>query len=136
MLCSFICFNPNQSGGDIGFERIQSSLTVNRETTKAASNNLLGERRWNQVEAAPAGACFREWIVQAILLLVCLFAGAQQRQEAPPGPAATRAPKTSPATEAILSSYEGQKVTGIQIAGQPDAKTSDYASLSAQHAGE
>lgn len=72
----------------------------------------------------------------ALLPFVCLLAGAQQQKEAPPEPAASQAPKTAPATAAILSSYEGQKVTGIQIAGQPDAKTSDYASLFVQHEGE
>ncbi|WP_446743015.1 POTRA domain-containing protein [Silvibacterium acidisoli] len=70
------------------------------------------------------------------LPVVCLVAHAQQQKTAPAGSARSQAPKTAPETAAILSSYEGQKVTGIQIAGQPEAKTSDYASLFVQHEGE
>ena len=45
-------------------------------------------------------------------------------------------PKTSPQTTEILPSYEGQNVTTIEIAGQPDLRTRDFASDIAQHAGE
>lgn len=45
-------------------------------------------------------------------------------------------PKTSPQTADILPSYEGQKVTTIEIAGQPDFRTSQFESSFAQHAGE
>ena len=45
-------------------------------------------------------------------------------------------PKTSPQTAAILPSYEGQNVTTIEIAGQPDLHTSQFASSFSQHAGE
>ena len=45
-------------------------------------------------------------------------------------------PKTSPQTADILPSYEGQKVTTIEIAGQPNMRTSQFASSFSQHAGE
>ena len=45
-------------------------------------------------------------------------------------------PKTSPQTIDILPSYEGQNVTTIEIAGQPDLRTSQFASSFSQHAGE
>ncbi|MEO7003840.1 MAG: POTRA domain-containing protein [Acidobacteriaceae bacterium] len=41
-------------------------------------------------------------------------------------------PKTSPQTQQILASYEGQNVTAIQIAGRPDLKTSQFAPLFVQ----
>jgi outer membrane protein insertion porin family len=44
--------------------------------------------------------------------------------------------KTSPQTVDILPSYEGQNVTAIEIAGQPDLRTSQFASDFSQHAGE
>lgn len=48
----------------------------------------------------------------------------------------SQAPQTGPATLQLLSSYEGQNVTGIEIAGRPDSNTSQYAPLFVQHAGE
>ena len=45
-------------------------------------------------------------------------------------------PKTSPQTIDILPSYEGQNVTTIEVAGQPDLRTSQFASSIAQHSGE
>ena len=45
-------------------------------------------------------------------------------------------PKTAPATERTLSSYEGQNVTAVEIAGRPDLLSTQYSSLFAQHAGE
>ena len=45
-------------------------------------------------------------------------------------------PKTAPATQQILCSYEGQQVTSIEIAGRPDLDTSKLLPLMQQHAGE
>ena len=45
-------------------------------------------------------------------------------------------PKTAPASQAILSSYEGQKVTAVEIAGRPNLDTSKLLPLLPQHAGE
>jgi outer membrane protein insertion porin family len=45
-------------------------------------------------------------------------------------------PKTAPATASILSSYEGQNVTAIEIAGRPDLDSSKLTPLFQQHAGE
>lgn len=44
-------------------------------------------------------------------------------------------PKTAPQTEEVLSSYEGQKVTGVAIAGRPDATTAHYESVFVQKSG-
>ena len=55
---------------------------------------------------------------------------------APTAPvSAKQAPKTAPATQQILGSYEGQNVTSIEIAGQPDQKTSDFESVFVQKSG-
>jgi outer membrane protein insertion porin family len=45
-------------------------------------------------------------------------------------------PKTAPASQAILSSYEGQNVTAIEIAGRPNLDTSKLLPILQQHAGE
>ncbi len=45
-------------------------------------------------------------------------------------------PKTAPQTQAILSSYEGQTVTAVEIAGRPDLDTSKLMPLLEQHPGE
>ena len=45
-------------------------------------------------------------------------------------------PKTAPATASILSSYEGQNVTAIEIAGRPDLDTSKLTPLLQQRVGE
>ena len=45
-------------------------------------------------------------------------------------------PKTSPQTIDILPSYEGQNVTTIEIAGQPDLLTSQFASSISQNTGK
>jgi outer membrane protein insertion porin family len=45
-------------------------------------------------------------------------------------------PKTAPASQAILSSYEGQNVTAVEIAGRPNLDPSKLLPLLPQHAGE
>jgi outer membrane protein assembly factor BamA len=45
-------------------------------------------------------------------------------------------PKTAPQTQAILSSYEGQTVTAVEIAGRPNLDTSKLIPLLEQHPGE
>ena len=45
-------------------------------------------------------------------------------------------PKTSPQTMQILSSYEGQIVNSIELAGRPDVDTEHYAQSLIQRAGE
>jgi outer membrane protein insertion porin family len=45
-------------------------------------------------------------------------------------------PKTAPQTQAILSSYEGQTVTAVEIAGRPNLDTSKLMPLLQQHQGE
>jgi outer membrane protein insertion porin family len=64
------------------------------------------------------------------VLVLCTASGAQT----PSQPA--QLPKTAPASQAILSSYEGQNVTAVEIAGRPNLDTSKLLPLLQQHAGE
>ena len=66
---------------------------------------------------------------------VCLLAAACCRalgQQA--AAAADQTPESTPATEQILSSYEGQNVSSIEIAGRPDLNRSQFAAVFAQQA--
>ncbi len=66
-------------------------------------------------------------LLTALYLAACAQGFAQSQNSTP---------KTSPQTEQILASYEGQNVTAIEIGGRPDLKTSQFAALFVQKAGE
>lgn len=51
-------------------------------------------------------------------------------------PASAQSPKTAPQTSQILSSFEGQNVSVVEIAGHPEYNAKDFASLFVQRAGE
>ena len=70
------------------------------------------------------------WIKVLVTILGCITPLSIVAQ------AKSETPKTSPQTKDILPSYEGQNVTAIEIAGQPDLRTSQFASSISQHAGE
>jgi outer membrane protein insertion porin family len=53
-----------------------------------------------------------------------------------PKQASNQVPKTAPGTEQILASYEGQKVSSIELAGRPDLTANQFAGSFALHAGE
>ncbi len=53
-----------------------------------------------------------------------------------PPQASSQVPKTPPGAAQLLSSYEGQNVTAIEIAGRPELNTSQFASLFSQKAGQ
>ncbi len=77
------------------------------------------------------GVLRRWWSVAAFLFFLCGLMHGQQSTETP-----DQLPKTAPNTQAILSSYEGQKVNSIEIAGRPDLDTTKLTPLLPQHAGE
>ncbi|HTK96310.1 MAG TPA: POTRA domain-containing protein [Terriglobales bacterium] len=54
------------------------------------------------------------------------------------GPTATpqQAPRTAPQVEQVLPSYEGQNVSSVELAGQPDIDPKEYEDLLVQKAGE
>ena len=70
--------------------------------------------------------------VRLAVLLIALTMSAQT------GPTATpeQAPKTAPQVRKVLPSYEGQNVTTIELAGQPDLNPQTLMPLLSQRAGE
>jgi outer membrane protein insertion porin family len=65
------------------------------------------------------------------MLCCCSLLHGQTEDTAP-----KQAPGTSQATQRILSAYEGQKVSSLEIAGRPDLKSEQFASLFVQEAGQ
>jgi outer membrane protein assembly factor BamA len=73
-----------------------------------------------------------KWIVLFVGVFTMLSFGAGLAAQNTPA----QVPKTAPATQQILYSYEGQQVTSIEIAGRPDLDTSKLLPQMQQHAGE
>jgi outer membrane protein assembly factor BamA len=59
-----------------------------------------------------------------------------QAQATAPKASSHDVPGTAPQTLEILSSYEGQNVTAVDIAGHPEVDSSQFTTLFAQHPGE
>jgi outer membrane protein insertion porin family len=68
------------------------------------------------------------WFVS--IWALCAGLGAQNTNQP------SELPKTAPASQAILYSYEGQNVTAVEIAGRPNLDTSKLLPLLPQHTGE
>jgi outer membrane protein insertion porin family len=68
--------------------------------------------------------------------LLVLSTGLRAQSTTKPSEQPSQQPKTAPATESILSSYEGQNVTAIEVAGRPNLDSSKLTPLFQQHAGE
>ena len=66
----------------------------------------------------------------ALLLLASTIDWAQDKQAA-----SEQSPQTAPSTAQILSSYEGQNVVSVEIAGHPELNTAQFASAFVQKAG-
>ena len=79
--------------------------------------------------------CARSAIVLALSLVASTLAWSQAKQASEQSSETASAPKTAPATAQILSSYEGQNVTSIEIAGRPESSTSQFSSLFVQKVG-
>lgn len=71
------------------------------------------------------------------LILLCLSSpiwlhlSAQSAQQSP-----NQAPASAPSTGQLLSSYEGQHVTAIEVVGRPESAPAQFASLLVQKAGQ
>jgi outer membrane protein assembly factor BamA len=74
---------------------------------------------------------WRSLFVSCAAVCIVAVCGAQGTPSA-----ANQAPKTSPQTTQILSSFEGQNVTAVEIAGHPEFNSSQFTSLFVQHPGE
>jgi outer membrane protein insertion porin family len=66
-----------------------------------------------------------------VIWMACIPVSAQGSSQS-----ADQMPKTSPATTQMLSSFEGQNISSIEIAGQPESRTPQFSSFFVQHAGE
>jgi outer membrane protein insertion porin family len=67
------------------------------------------------------------WMLQALCFCgIAQLAGGQHPQ----------IPGTTPMSEQVLSSYEGQHVSSVEIAGRPELNSSQFTPLFQQHAGE
>jgi outer membrane protein insertion porin family len=86
----------------------------------------IAKGRWRQVRRACIAGCL-------LILLATLRVHAQAQT---PDTAQRSIPENTPATEQILSSYEGQNVTSVEIAGHPDLNSSQFTALFAQRAGQ
>jgi outer membrane protein insertion porin family len=76
----------------------------------------------------------RELLPLVLIIALVMAAGlsAQTGQTAQP----QQAPRTAPQVQQVLPSYEGQNVTSIELAGQPNLNTTTLLPLVAQRAGE
>ena len=74
----------------------------------------------------------RLWTGLVAAGLLLLSPGLQAQSPEPP----SQMPKTAPNTASILSTYEGQNVTAIEIAGRPNLDSSKFTPLLQQKAGQ
>jgi len=71
------------------------------------------------------------WAAGCVLLLLATHRSAEQA-----GSAQSQVPGNTPMSEQILSSYEGQNVSSVEIAGRPELNASQFAAQFAQRSGE
>src|SRR5262249_40598299 len=71
-------------------------------------------------------------LVVFIAILMAVVLRAQTGQTATP----QQAPRTAPQVEEVLPSYEGQTVTSVELAGQPNLNTTTLVPLLQQRSGE
>ena len=108
--------------------RIRLSVANKPRHARAASKSGMLEVELSvKLHFATARALF------SVGLLLFALCGALNAQN-PNDP--KQLPKTAPEQQAMLSSYEGQNVTAVDIAGRPDLATSKLIPLLQQHAGE
>ena len=88
-----------------------------------------------------------ERLVRVLCGLLCFTVTGSSPAQAPEPPAIRgpqqtptlqpeQAPKTAPETQQVLPSYEGQKVTSVELAGRPGIDPKQYAGMLTQHPGE
>ena len=73
------------------------------------------------------------WLCSAVTLPIAMHAQVHQPPDKPP---ATEEPATPPDTDQLISSYEGQNVSAVILAGRPDLDLEKLAPLMTQKANE
>jgi Na+-transporting methylmalonyl-CoA/oxaloacetate decarboxylase gamma subunit len=89
------------------------------------SSRLSVKERWED----------RTFVFSMLSLCLLWLTGLHASSQTAP-PASKQAPTTAPSTAEILSTYEGQNVTAIEVAGRPQSTSSQFASLFVQQAGQ
>ncbi len=87
-----------------------------------------------RVPVPPARQARRGLSARAFALLLCVACTMSPAQNA--APIAQQAPTETSSTEQVLSSYEGQNVSSIEVAGRPDVNPSQYTGLFVQKPGQ
>jgi outer membrane protein insertion porin family len=105
---------------------IERAVKHFRVLARSSVNDPVDDR----LEVPRTGPKWRCTLLVAVLL--GLSTGLQAQSPEPP----SQMPKTAPNTANILSSYEGQNVTAIEIAGRPGLDSSKITPLFQQKAGE
>src|SRR5438270_7771529 len=70
------------------------------------------------------------------LVLVAASAFTPCAAQTTPTQSPSQTPKTAPQVAKVLPSYEGQKVSSVELAGQPNVNTAQLLPLLAQQAGQ
>ena len=73
--------------------------------------------------------CGNPWRLCCVVVLLATFASAQSKS-------AQQTPQTAPQVKEVLSSYEGQRVVAIELAGQPGLDEKELQALLLQKEGE
>ncbi|HEX4067350.1 MAG TPA: POTRA domain-containing protein [Acidobacteriaceae bacterium] len=71
-----------------------------------------------------------------LCLALCLAVAPPGTAQSAQSPGAQSLPQTTPATERMLESYDGQNVAAIDIAGRPDLTTAQFQPVFTQKAGQ
>jgi outer membrane protein assembly factor BamA len=95
--------------------------------------NVLTKRR-SGAHIERRGRSFR-LVCAALCLWLCPLPGALASAQTTDA-AAGSIPETTPAARQILSSYEGQNVSSVEIAGRPELNSAQFTSLLEQKAGQ
>ncbi len=78
-----------------------------------------------------------DFYLRCVLTGLCLLSGSFGPLHGQSiGSASKQVPRTAPQTEEMFSSYEGQNVSSLEIAGRPDLKASQFSSAFAQQPGQ
>src|SRR5665213_3579859 len=117
--------------------RIQSESLPNQPVfssilSPVSLSNLFSSSR--RLKYRQPGLLPRKVVLRPRFLLLVLGLAAVCAQSQKPG--SNPAPSSTVATEQILSSYEGQNVASIEIAGRPDLDTAQFSSYLVQKAGQ
>lgn len=107
---------------------------VKMHTSDSPSIRSIG---WFRMHPWPPGSVYKLRHFFLILLPFLLFLHVSAQTTHPDSsPASVSAPEEATGSTQILTSYEGQNVSSIEIAGRPDLKSEQFETLFAQKVGQ